>query len=162
MYSWLEIKMNAVELFGMDVGESQTVMIFLTGLNFLMILYTIWLRKKIREAGDRIESSHKETMDLANTVLTTTQFHRHKQLKNYIKLSSKNDWYIFGLVNLSVTNKNRNIDNKIEIINSFEIIGALWCKRPEDVACDYALILDGDENEKPSKINQPVLSGGNF
>lgn len=154
--------MNVAELFGMTAEEFQSVITILTGLNFMMILYTIWLRKKIREAGESIDENHKKTLDLANGIFSASQFHRHKQLKNYSKLSSKNDWYIFGLANLSVTNKNRNINNKIEIINSFEIIGALWCKRPEDVACDYALILDGYKNEEPSKVGRPVLSGGNF
>ena len=102
-------------------------------------------------------------MDLANTILTATQFPHYKKMGNYNKLTSKNDWYIFGLVNLAQTNKNRKADNKLNIFESFEVVGALWCKRPEDVGTDYMLIVDGlVEMEKPSKVGRPVLSGGNF
>lgn len=139
--------MNVAAMFGMTIEEFLLVITILTSLNFMMILYTIWLRKKIREAGKSIEENHKKTLDLADTIYSAAQLAHYKKMKNYDKLTSKNDWYIFGLVNLSLVNKNRQVDDKLNILESFEVVGALWCKRPEDVGSDYMIVLDGLTNK---------------
>lgn len=155
--------MSAAAMVGMTTEEFQSVVTILTTLNFLMIGYTIWLRAQIKKAGESIDENHKKTLELANGIFTASQFYQYKQLKNYNKLTSKNDWYIFGLVNLSLVNKNRLDDNKLEMLEAFEVYGAAWCKRPEDVGSDYLLIMDSyEELEEPAKVGKPVLSGGNF
>ena len=155
--------MSAAAMVGMTTEEFQSVVTILTTLNFLMIGYTIWLRAQIKKAGESIDENHKKTLELANGIFTASQFYQYKQLKNYNKLTSKNDWYIFGLVNLSLVNKNRSDDNKLEMLEAFEVYGAAWCKRPEDVGSDYLLIMDSyEELEEPAKVGKPVLSGGNF
>ena len=155
--------MNAASMFGMTTEEFQSVITILTTLNFLMICYTIWLRAQIKKAGKSIDENHKKTLELANGIFTASQFYQYKQLKNYGKLTSKNDWYIFGLVNLSSVNKNRSENDKLDLLNSFVVFGAAWCKRPEDVGSDYLLIMDSyEELEEPAKVGKPVLSGGNF
>lgn len=154
--------MNAASMFGMTTEEFQSVITILTTLNFLMICYTIWLRAQIKKAGKSIDENHKKTLELANGIFTASQFYQYKQLKNYGKLTSKNDWYIFGLVNLSLVNKNRSDDNKLEMLEAFEVYGAAWCKRPEEVGSDYLLIMDSYKKEEPAKVGKPVLSGGNF
>lgn len=155
--------MSAATMFGMTTEEFQTVITLLTVLNFLMIVYTFWLRAQIKKAGKSIDENHKKTLELANGIFTASQFYQYKQLKNYGKLTSKNDWYIFGLVNLTLANKNRSENDKLDLLNSFVVFGAAWCKRPEDVGSDYLLIMDSyEELEKPAKVGRPVLSGGNF
>lgn len=155
--------MNAASMFGMTTEEFQSVITILTTLNFLMICYTIWLRAQIKKAGKSIDENHKKTLELANGIFTASQFYQYKQLKNYGKLTSKNDWYIFGLVNLTLANKNRSENDKLDLLNSFVVFGAAWCKRPEDVGSDYLLIRDSyEELEEPAKVGKPVLSGGNF
>ena len=155
--------MNAASMFGMTTEEFQSVITILTTLNFLMICYTIWLRAQIKKAGESIDENHKKTLELANGIFTASQFYQYKQLKNYGKLTSKNDWYIFGLVNLTLANKNRSENDKLDLLNSFVVFGAAWCKRPEDVGSDYLLIMDSyEELEEPAKVGKPVLSGGNF
>lgn len=155
--------MSAATMFGMTTEEFQTVITVLTVLNFLMIVYTFWLRAQIKKAGKSIDENHKKTLELANGIFTASQFYQYKQLKNYGKLTSKNDWYIFGLVNLTLANKNRLENDKLDLLNSFVVFGAAWCKRPEDVGSDYLLIMDSyEELEKPAKVGRPVLSGGNF
>ncbi len=155
--------MNAASMFGMTTEEFQSVITILTTLNFLMICYTIWLRAQIKKAGKSIDENHKKTLELANGIFTASQFYQYKQLKNYGKLTSKNDWYIFGLVNLTLANKNRSENDKLDLLNSFVVFGAAWCKRPEDVGSDYLLIMDSyEELEEPAKVGKPVLSGGNF
>ena len=155
--------MNAASMFGMTTEEFQSVITILTTLNFLMICYTIWLRAQIKKAGKSIDENHKKTLELANGIFTASQFYQYKQLKNYGKLTSKNDWYIFGLVNLTLANKNRSENDKLDLLNSFVVFGAAWGKRPEDVGSDYLLIMDSDEElEGPAKVGKPVLSGGNF
>lgn len=155
--------MSAATMFGMTTEEFQTVITVLTVLNFLMIVYTFWLRAQIKKAGKSIDENHKKTLELANGIFTASQFYQYKQLKNYGKLTSKNDWYIFGLVNLTLANKNRSENDKLDLLNSFVVFGAAWCKRPEDVGSDYLLIMDScEELEKPAKVGRPVLSGGNF
>lgn len=155
--------MSAATIFGMTTEEFQTVITLLTVLNFLMIVYTFWLRAQIKKAGKSIDENHKKTLELANGIFTASQFYQYKQLKNYGKLTSKNDWYIFGLVNLTLANKNRSENDKLDLLNSFVVFGAAWCKRPEDVGSDYLLIMDSyEELEKPAKVGRPVLSGGNF
>ncbi len=154
--------MSAAAMVGMTTEEFQSVVTILTTLNFLMIGYTIWLRAQIKKAGESIDENHKKTLELANGIFTASQFYQYKQLKNYNKLTSKNDWYIFGLVNLSLVNKNRSDDNKLEMLEAFEVYGAAWCKRPEEVGADYILVDESYENEKPAKVGRPVLGGGNF
>lgn len=155
--------MSAAAMVGMTTEEFQSVITILTTLNFLMICYTIWLRAQIKKAGKSIDENHKKTLELANGIFTASQFYQYKQLKNYGKLTSKNDWYIFGLVNLSSVNKNRSENDKLDLLNSFVVFGAAWCKRPEDVGSDYLLIMDSyEELEEPAKVGKPVLSGGNF
>ena len=155
--------MNAAAMVGMTTEEFQSVITILTTLNFLMICYTIWLRAQIKKAGKSIDENHKKTLELANGIFTASQFYQYKQLKNYGKLTSKNDWYIFGLVNLTLANKNRSENDKLDLLNSFVVFGAAWCKRPEDVGSDYLLIMDSyEELEEPAKVGKPVLSGGNF
>lgn len=155
--------MNAASMFGMTTEEFQSVITILTTLNFLMICYTIWLRAQIKKAGKSIDENHKKTLELSNGIFTASQFYQYKQLKNYGKLTSKNDWYIFGLVNLTLANKNRSENDKLDLLNSFVVFGAAWCKRPEDVGSDYLLIMDSyEELEEPAKVGKPVLSGGNF
>ena len=155
--------MSAATMFGMTTEEFQTVITVLTVLNFLMIVYTFWLRAQIKKAGKSIDENHKKTLELANGIFTASQFYQYKQLKNYGKLTSKNDWYIFGLVNLTLANKNRSENDKLDLLNSFVVFGAAWCKRPEDVGSDYLLIMDSyEELEEPAKVGKPVLSGGNF
>ena len=155
--------MSAAAMVGMTTEEFQSVIAILTTLNFLMICYTIWLRAQIKKAGKSIDENHKKTLELANGIFTASQFYQYKQLKNYGKLTSKNDWYIFGLVNLTLANKNRSENDKLDLLNSFVVFGAAWCKRPEDVGSDYLLIMDSyEELEKPAKVGKPVLSGGNF
>ena len=155
--------MNVAAMFGMTTEEFQSVITILTTLNFLMICYTIWLRAQIKKAGKSIDENHKKTLELANGIFTASQFYQYKQLKNYGKLTSKNDWYIFGLVNLTLANKNRSENDKLDLLNSFVVFGAAWCKRPEDVGSDYLLIMDSyEELEEPAKVGKPVLSGGNF
>lgn len=155
--------MSAATMFGMTTEEFQTVITLLTVLNFLMIVYTFWLRAQIKKAGKSIDENHKKTLELANGIFTASQFYQYKQLKNYGKLTSKNDWYIFGLVNLTLANKNRSENDKLDLLNSFVVFGAAWCKRSEDVGSDYLLIMDSyEELEKPAKVGRPVLSGGNF
>lgn len=155
--------MNAASMFGMTTEEFQSVITILTTLNFLMICYTIWLRAQIKKAGKSIDENHKKTLELANGIFTASQFYQYKQLKNYGKLTSKNDLYIFGLVNLTLANKNRSENDKLDLLNSFVVFGAAWCKRPEDVGSDYLLIMDSyEELEEPAKVGKPVLSGGNF
>ena len=155
--------MSAAAMVGMTTEEFQSVITILTTLNFLMICYTIWLRAQIKKAGKSIDENHKKTLELANGIFTASQFYQYKQLKNYGKLTSKNDWYIFGLVNLTLANKNRSENDKLDLLNSFVVFGAAWCKRPEDVGSDYLLIMDSyEELEEPAKVGKPVLSGGNF
>ena len=155
--------MSIAATVGMTTEEFQTVITVLTVLNFLMIVYTFWLRAQIKKAGKSIDDNHKKTLELANGIFTASQFYQYKQLKNYGKLTSKNDWYIFGLVNLTLANKNRSENDKLDLLNSFVVFGAAWCKRPEDVGSDYLLIMDSyEELEKPAKVGRPVLSGGNF
>ena len=155
--------MSAAAMVGMTTEEFQSVVTILTTLNFLMIGYTIWLRAQIKKAGESIDENHKKTLELANGIFTASQFYQYKQLKNYGKLTSKNDWYIFGLVNLTLANKNRSENDKLDLLNSFVVFGAAWCKRPEDVGSDYLLIMDSyEELEEPAKVGKPVLSGGNF
>ena len=155
--------MNAASMFGMTTEEFQSVITILTTLNFLMICYTIWLRAQIKKAGKSIDENHKKTLELANGIFTASQFYQYKQLKNYGNLTSKYDWYIYGLVNLTLANKNRSENDKLDLLNSFVVFGAAWCKRPEDVGSDYLLIMDSyEELEEPAKVGKPVLSGGNF
>ena len=155
--------MSAAAMVGMTTEEFQSVITILTTLNFLMICYTIWLRAQIKKAGKSIDENHKKTLELANGIFTASQFYQYKQLKNYGKLTSKNDWYIFGLVNLTLANKNRSENDKLDLLNSFVVFGAAWCKRPEDVGSDYLLIMDSyEELEEPAKVGRPVLGGGNF
>ena len=160
--------MSAASMFGMTTEEFQSVITILTTLNFLMICYTIWLRAQTRrtsteQAWRTFNENHKKTLELANGIFTASQFYQYKQLKNYGKLTSKNDWYIFGLVNLTLANKNRSENDKLDLLNSFVVFGAAWCKRPEDVGSDYLLIMDSyEELEEPAKVGKPVLSGGNF
>ena len=154
--------MSAAAMVGMTTEEFQSVITILTTLNFLMVCYTIWLRAQIKKAGKSIDENHKKTLELANGIFTASQFYQYKQLKNYGKLTSKNDWYIFGLVNLSSVNKNRADDNKLQMLEAVEVYGAAWCKRPEDVADDYMMIIDGYKKEEPAKVGRPVLSGENF
>ena len=155
--------MEVASFFGITTEEFYSVVTILTILNFLMIGYTIWLRAQIKKAGKSIDENHKKTLELANGIFTASQFYQYKQLKDYGKLTSKNDWYIFGLVNLMLANKNRSENDKLDLLNSFVVFGAAWCKRPEDVGSDYLLIMDSyEELEKPAKVGRPVLSGGNF
>ena len=154
--------MEVASFFGRTTEEFYSVVTILTILNFLMIGYTIWLRAQIKKAGKSIDENHKKTLELANGIFTASQFYQYKQLKNYGKLTSKNDWYIFGLVNLSSVNKNRADDNKLQMPLTFEVYGAAWCKRPEDVADDYMMIIDGYKKEEPAKVGRSVLSGENF
>lgn len=99
--------MSVAAMFGMTTEEFQTVITVLTILNFLMIVYTLWLRVQIKKAGKSIEENHKKTLEISNSVFSTTQFKHYEKFKNYDKLSSKNNWYIFGLVNLSLYNKEK-------------------------------------------------------
>lgn len=154
--------MSAATMFGMTTEEFQTVITVLTTLNFLMIVYTFWLRAQIKKASKSIDENHKKTLEIANSVFSSTQFKHYEKFKNYDKLSSKNNWYIFGLVNLSLYNKEKKEDELLNIFESFEVIAATWCKRPEDVADDYMMIIDGYKKEEPAKVGQPVLSGGHF
>ena len=143
--------MSIAATVGMTTEEFQTVIAVLTALtalNFLMIVYTIWLRVQIKKAGAQIDENHKRILELANGIFTSSQFYQYKQLKNYSKLTSKNDWYIFGLVNLSLYNKEKKEDECLNIFESFGIIAASWCKRPEDVANDYMMIVDGYKKEE--------------
>ena len=127
---------------GMTTEEFYSVVTILTILNFLMIGYTIWLRAQIKKAGKSIDENHKKTLDLVNDIFSASQFYHYKEFKNYNQLTSKNDWYIFGLVNLSLVNKNRTDDNKIEMLEAFQVYGAAWCKRPEDVGLDYLIVAE--------------------
>ena len=89
MYLWQGINMNAASMFGMTTEEFQSVITILTTLNFLMIVYTFWLRAQIKKAGKSIDENHKKTLELANGIFTASQFYQYKQLKNYGKLTSK-------------------------------------------------------------------------
>lgn len=139
----------------------QMVMASLTAINLLIMLYLSWQRLQIKKSEKSIEENHKKALGLYNDIQSITQFKQYQKFKNYDKLSSKNNWYIFGLVNLSLYNKNKKEEDLLNIFDSFEAIGAAWCKRPEDVANDYMMILDG-YMEESSKVGKPVLSGGNF
>lgn len=140
--------MEVAAFFGMTVAEFQSVIVYLTIANFCMLIHYSWQRYKIKDILDKIEMNYQSALDLANSIDNKKAFGYYKDIKNYNKLSNRNDWYIFGLMNLAQVNNHLSNEDKIDILESFRYIAGAWCCRPEDVSLDFFIILEHITSEK--------------
>ena len=96
--------MEVAAFFGMTVAEFQSVIVYLTIVNFCMLMYNGWQRSKIKDILDKIEINYQSALDLTSSIDNKKAFGYYKDIKNYNKLSNRNDWYVFGLMNLAQMN----------------------------------------------------------
>ena len=127
--------MENLVTFGLEPETFRTVVAFITFINLFLVGFMYWQRVQINRACKSIEENHKKTTEIANDIFKTQIFEHYEKISNYDKLTSKNNWYIFNLINLFYA---RNEDT----LEAFKYIGIIWCKRPEDVAKDYMIIAE--------------------